>query len=162
MANNITETLIIDVLDEPCNPVYIVWKNTIGGWSYWMFEFNQQETFSTRKGDVFESKVFDLETAEGTFETIANFPEKRIVVGVDGITKSDWEAISEINFSPKIYQMFKLNDALGNPINRLPDGSPKKIALLSASTTSETRSKNNKHRIQLELEYPKIFVQTQL
>lgn len=162
MGENITEIITIDIVETPCNPVYIVWKNTLGGWSNWMFEFNQEDSHITRKGAIFEKTVFDLETAEGTFESLSNFPERRLTVQATGITTNEFKALTELNYTSKIYQMFKMFDSLGNPINRKPDGSLKRIELLSASTTSRRDTKDILHNIVFELEYPKIFVQTQL
>lgn len=161
MGEIITNKICIEIEDEPCNPIFVVWKNSIGGWSYWCFEYNQLETTNVSKGDIFERSVFDLETAEGTYQSISNNPERRILVEASGVTRNQFDAISEINSSPKIYQMFKLFDTLGNPINRNPDGSPKRIELLSISTTTARQTKHALNSIQFQFEYPRVFTQTQ-
>ena len=162
MSNPITQILPIQIIDhEECNPFYVVWENSAGAFSYWMFEFNQRETFNVDQGEVFERTIFNLETAEGTFEAIEKTANRSITVEATSINENELRALSEINSSPKIYQMFKLVDSFGNAINRNPDGTPKRIELLALSKSVSRSTRAVRYNIQFEFGFPRIFLQTQ-
>jgi len=149
----------VKICEEPCNPVFLAWKNSAGGWSYWMFEYRQEIHDITTKGDIFERYVTDLQNATGTFDSLQRFSDRRITIQASHITVSEYDSIKEINSSPKIYQMFKLFDNEGNPINRNQDGTPKRIELLSVSTENLFSTRAKRINAIFTLQYPRIFTQ---
>ena len=141
----ITEEITIEVREDcPNNPIMLRWLNSLAGWSDWLFHYNQIETYTVDKGQVVEQTIFDIETAEIMYKQLGNTEKKNLAVGATDLTLNQWLAIKEINSSPQVYQVFQ-------------DGT--KIGLISVSTTTTRRTKNNRYEIELEVQYPDILSQ---
>jgi len=58
-----TETLLIDVETEPCNPFYFCWINRLGGMEYEMFSHRQVQGVDLDKGETINANFDVLHTA---------------------------------------------------------------------------------------------------
>jgi hypothetical protein len=66
----VTETIKVKIDDE-CkdNPVYLKWRNTLGGWDQWLFHTSQQLNVRTESLGEYKINFTDLETAETDVES---------------------------------------------------------------------------------------------
>jgi len=140
----VTELMRIDYV-RPCNknPVYLRWKGLSGGWSYWLFdENNETETISKELGR-FGNNLVDLEYAIGRESVIkrTGVPALRIVSTLPGIK---FEGLKKIALSPEI-QMY----------------SPESPSLWQSVTIRKSLfKKEHRHtnsEVSLELDLPEYF-----
>ncbi len=81
--NFITQPMVIKV-DAPCKDpyVYLKWLNTLGGWDYWRFGYDQIIQLNTADGTQIDRYVFDWENDETITDTIKKTGANRISMGV--------------------------------------------------------------------------------
>jgi len=80
--NFITQPIIIKV-NKPCNDpyIYLKWLNTLGGWDYFRFGFDQVLSVNTSDGITIDRNVFDWENDETISDTITKNSINRISFG---------------------------------------------------------------------------------
>lgn len=140
---NVTEVKRIKV-DHSCyqNPVYLVWKNTLGGWDQWLFYKTQTNILNTEDIGEYQKPVWDIENANTLTDSLGKNAAKTLILGADNLTDNQKEAIREIMYSPKVYKVYK-------------DGSKQVVRVKSGSWSSETKSL--RHSIEFEIILPEIF-----
>jgi hypothetical protein len=89
------------------NPIFLVWKNSLGGWDQWLFHHNQTQNKATEDLGEFVQPIYDLESAEGTFESLGKNITDSMILGASNLTKNQKDVISEILESPKVYMVQK-------------------------------------------------------
>ena len=139
----ITEVKTIKI-DHSCssNPVYLVWKNTLGGWDHWLFKKTQTKNIITESTGQFTKPVYSLNT-DTVNESLGSNVYPSMVLGADGLTKNQKHAISELLYSPKVYIVNK-------------DGSKMTVIPRPGSFLLE-ETENKLHSIEFEIELPEIF-----
>ena len=86
----------------PDRPFYVRWINRLGGVDYFMFGWQQKITPSVKSVSVFEPFVENPRTAPSNVRPYAVSSEHSVTVGADGLSASDYGAISALPFSPLI------------------------------------------------------------
>lgn len=138
----ITEVKRIKI-DHACydNPVYLVWRNTLGGWDQWLFQKTQTKNLITEGLGSFEEPEYVLETSEGSSNSLGLNAGESLILGANNLTTNQYNAIRELLFSPKIYQVET-------------DSSRKKVEVRPGSFSRET--KDGFHTIEFEISQPNI------
>jgi hypothetical protein len=139
----VTETKRIKV-DHNCynNPVYLVWKNKLGGWDQWLFHTTQTETIKTEGLGKFSATIYDLENSESTSKSLGKQSEESLIVGASGLNRNQFTAIKDLLDSPVIYKVET-------------DGSKQVYEIKPGSFVTET--KNRANSIEFELILPEKF-----
>jgi hypothetical protein len=138
----ITETKRIKI-DHSCynNPVYLKWRNTLGGWDQWLFSGTQTDNLITEEIGEFQEPVWDIETAEKTSESLGMNAGKTLILGADNLTLNQYNAIREILYSPKVY--------------KIETDETKQVVRVNKGTFN-TETKNGLHSIEFEIILPDI------
>lgn len=130
--------------NEPCeNPIMLYFKNTLGGDSWFMFDYNQQVDLLL-SGD---RKV------------------KRLILYKEHIDYNEWEALNELISHGEVVQK-NITDisAQSDTAYRtgqnvyMVDQEGNGVGVIVIPSSFTTFTKNSKHSIQLEIELPKIYM----
>jgi hypothetical protein len=138
----VPEVIITEVkrikIDHSCydNPVYLVWKNTLGGWDQWLFQKTQTVNLDTKSTGEFEQAEYALSTSEGAISSLGSIAGTGMILGANNLTLNQFNAISELLYSPKVYQV-------------QADLSKKIVLIKQGSFSHETKSE--KHSIEFEI-----------
>lgn len=81
--NFITQPLILEV-QRHCNGpyVYLKWLNTLGGWDYWRFGYDNIKQLTTSNDITVDRNVFDWENDETIADVIRKSSIRKISMGV--------------------------------------------------------------------------------
>jgi len=85
------------------NPVYLTWKNTLGGWDYWLFESNQTENIQTESIGSFTKDYTRIGDITNPDQEIGKTASKRITLYAVSLTTDQKIGLSQILYSNKIY-----------------------------------------------------------
>lgn len=115
-----TESKEIEV-KENCykNPVYVIWKNTLGGWDSWLFEGNQINTIETSSNGFYATDIDSIADVKSILKEIGKSAVSRITLGADMLTVARKQAISQIIYSNKVY-ILNSDGTIKNEIIVLP------------------------------------------
>lgn len=105
----ITEKKRIKIV-RPCekNVVYLCWRNTKGGWSYWLFNKFQEASVNTSIAGYFGQEPDNLETGiTRELTTVASVQEK-ITVGAQ-VDLEDLSGLKFLEGSPRILMLYSLS-----------------------------------------------------
>lgn len=138
---------ITAIIEDPClRPVFLVWKNSLGGDACWMFQYNQE---------------LSIEISGGA-------KSKSMRLFADNITLNEWEAIAEL-LTPNenyIQPIEELTSSLtGNKFKigqyaNIVDSSGNKTSVIVRPESITTQTKNALHSIAFDIELPEIFTQS--
>src|SRR5690606_13867308 len=95
-VGQITEEMEVEVRDPCDNQVYVFWKNTIGGDSYWMFDENQEYQFTYPSG----RRV------------------RRLTLFSDNLSQIQWDAINEVNSPSDVFALNIVDYEMSDVINK--------------------------------------------
>lgn len=141
-------------------PVYLKWLNTLGGWSYWLFGFDHENSLLIDNGVTFEKDISDLATATERLEYLSKRAFPRLSIGATDISASNITGLQGIMYSTKVLM-------LTNPDTWLTDGPestplPKwKTVLVRPGTFSIGTARSGTVDVELVLDLPELFIQTQ-
>lgn len=141
-----SENLTCDIVDQCSDSAaFFGWKNSLGGDSFWCFEFSQDLSYKYK-----------------------DFVSKRLKCFTNYITQNEFDVLSEINTIGSNYVPFieeltssinKTQLRIGQQIYKydLSDFS-KKIGVISIPTEVSTKTSRLKHSFECLVELPEIFV----
>lgn len=120
------------------NPLFMVWKNTLGGWDYWLFQKNQVESTITDSLGVFIKDYTSIADVTNPEEERGKTARGRIVLGAEGLTTQQKNGIKGILLSNAVYILNQ-----DGTVNR-------KVQLIPGTfITGETQA--NVHSIEFEI-----------
>lgn len=142
-ADPISDELPIEIRDACENPVLLQGRNSLGGVISWLFEENQEYTFSHSDG----------------------IKAKRMRLSTDDLTLNQWEALQDFftlgevyrnNITELTYETIKTATRMDNQVYVVgADGS--KIGVIVVPRQPLTETKQVKHTFEIEIEFPEIF-----
>jgi hypothetical protein len=133
---------------EVCeNPIYLTWKNTLGGWDYWLFQFKQLYSDNVEVTGDFERFFDDLSSQNTVTDWLKKNNVESILIGDDQLTTSEAKGLREITYSPKIYMFVEW---LGSP--QIPIWKTVKI---EPGTFKVYQSDKNQHSAEFEIFLPR-------
>jgi len=103
------------------NPVYITWKNLLGGWDYWLFQKNQVKTLVTQSLGSFQKNYVKISDINNPETERGKSAVDRMVLGAEMLTTEQKEVLKGLLLSNKVY----ITSAIGAVINdvKVVDGS---------------------------------------
>jgi len=138
------------ILGEVCeNPIYLTWKNTLGGWDYWLFQYKQIYSDNVSDTGDFNAYHDDLSDQNTVSDWIKKNNIESILVGDDQLRTSEAKAIREIAYSPKVYLFVGW---VGSP--QVPEWKTVKI---NPGTYQVYRSDKNMQSVEFELFLPQNY-----
>lgn len=147
--NFITQPLTIKI-NQQCNDpyIYIKWLNTLGGWDYWRFGYDQVLSISTSNGIDIDRNVFDWENDETIAETISKNSVNRISFGaIVGLNKI--KGLTGLHNSTKIQMLTSLNPYKWQTVT------------LAVGQFDIRRTKNNTAELRFSINLPQTNIQQQ-
>jgi hypothetical protein len=135
-----TETLTFDVEDACDNPVLLMWKNSLGGDAFWMFDHSQEVGYNLS----------------------GSKKAKRMTLFAEHLTLNQWEALNELNTLGEVYaeNIIEFTSSVNKTHKRdgaqvyVLDASGNKTGVIVIPTTSVINTKDETHSIEIEIELP--------
>jgi hypothetical protein len=96
------------------NPVYLMWKNSLGGWDYWLFDNRSETSYKAKTGTNYNVYNQDIERETRRSMVVENRQMKTIVVG-DSVTKEDIIGLVGIEKSSAVYMLYDATKLATDP-----------------------------------------------
>lgn len=87
------------------NPIYLMWKNSLGGWDFWLFDNKSENNIKVKNGATYDVYNVDIEREITRSMVLENRQMKNIVVG-DIVTKDDIIGLQGIEKSSAVYMLY--------------------------------------------------------
>lgn len=101
----ITEAKIVKINKEcRTDPVFLMWKNQLGGWDYWLFDRIRENEVTAQQGPLVEKYVDYIDRHNIKQQIISAAQTLKMTLG-DSVDKQTFEAISGIEGSPQVYML---------------------------------------------------------
>ena len=140
-------TLNIQQLTPTCdNGFYIKWINSLGGYSYWLFENWEQNSQYKDLGEI-KNNYSNLEDTLSKSIQIGKTSVNKVTATTDTINENDLSILNDLFDSPKIYQFIGTR----NEINNFNDWTE---ISLNTTTIPKNKTKFNLSNLQLTFELP--------
>lgn len=141
ITEGISETLQHQVMDAPDQPLQLIWRNSLGGASTWVFGHTQEYTYRFQ-----------------------DYKRKRYILYAQHLTLAEWDALNELNAIGDVYQVpiQELTTLVNKSHARrasqvyLVDPAGKQTGVIMIPTEVKTRTRRNQHAIELTVELPEI------
>ena len=139
----LSETITCQIKDPCSNPILLYWRNSLGGDSFWMFEYNQKLSYRLD----------------------GNRKAKRLVLFASNLTDNEFDAISELNTLGEVYEpaitelttsVNKTQARIGSQVYMM-DATGKKTGVIVIPTEITTNTRYSKNKIQITIELPEIY-----
>lgn len=102
IQSKITQTQRIEVRKACKNPVYIKWKNTLGGWDQWVFEEKQTLSSEITSRGSFKKNVFDISETSNPIKELGKQAQPKMVLGAEGLSTQEKRALMHLLMSNKV------------------------------------------------------------
>ena len=128
---------------EPCkNPVMVLWLNSLGGFSQWLFENVMDANVLNQLGDIFEVPFSDIEVTNRVLRQRDSSYSHEWILNANDLTTNELLAIAEIKNSSAVY------------VQRI-DGEV--IGVIAEGLDTTYRRDAVKHRIIVTIRWPRDF-----
>ena len=99
---------------DPCiNPVMVMWLNSLGGFSQWLFERKQAVNIESELGDTYTEPFSDLETTNRVLRQRDSRYSHSWQLTADQLTKDEVLALFEIKVTEAVYVMRQDGETIG-------------------------------------------------
>lgn len=106
----------------PRNPVYLAWRNSRGGWNYWLFSGNQSIGYSSKQvGEISNANEDRIENIDHRSKALRLEQVKRIICGAN-ILIEDLEGLRSIEASPAVYLFTGTSSYTWKRVKVIPKG----------------------------------------
>lgn len=136
----ITEEITIDYRDKCFNkPICFVWKNTLGGWDYWVFEAGYVRTLNTESKGIFNKNYTRISDINNPITERGKIAANSMVFGEVDLTEDQKDGLEQILKSNKVYILNQ-------------DGSVNREVKVSSGSATPSNSKHYKFSFEFEIE----------
>lgn len=87
------------------NPIYLMWKNSLGGWDFWLFDNKSENVIKSKGGASYDVYNADIEREISRAMVLENQQMKSIIVG-DVVTQEDLIGLQGIEKSSAVYMLY--------------------------------------------------------
>jgi len=146
----ITERIMVDIEDVPCNPVALYWLNKNSEYDMWIFGMTQTNGLQIKAMETFESVIQDLANTNKRSQFLTKKTVPQIVLGYDNLPTNKVEGIKGILDSVEI-----------NMLVSAPAARPCvfiKVTIDSGSWKI-TETENDFHSLEITINLPELFNQ---
>lgn len=93
-------------IDSKCrkNPIYLMWRNSLGGWDYWLFDNNSELQNSSKQNNIYSLYIKDIELSP-IKEKITSTEQQEVITVGDLVLKTQIKGIMGIEKSPQVYML---------------------------------------------------------
>jgi len=111
----VSENLRINI-DNDCReePIYLMWKNSVGGWDFWLFDKKYEVSYNASQAGAYEVYNEDISTALYRERITEARQFKSITMG-DVVEKKYLSGLIEIERSPQVYALYDSTMLPANP-----------------------------------------------
>lgn len=144
---DLTEELLIEVREAPCNPVTVCWLNSSGVYESYCFEDMHgvfETEIKTRIEAEYERYVEDLETDTNSTGITAKSVERSLALGADNIDADVYVGLIDLFTSPAVFLLVNADPITWQSV-RVSPGS--------------IRYSKYDHALEITLELPNLFIQ---
>lgn len=112
MDLRLTEQLHVKLKDIPCNPVYLRWNNSLGGWNYYCFSARQIHGQKTASLGEFSQTLPDVDISDQTTTSsfIGKTSEPYMTVGAEQLDSYDIALMESLVASPFVEILYNIAD----------------------------------------------------
>lgn len=109
------------------NPIYLMWKNVLGGWDFWLFDKVNETNYKAKQTGTFIIENENIETGVYRERLLSSGLTKNYILG-DTVKPSEADAIAQIEMSPQVYMLWNPSQLTVNPdlawlgVNIVPKG----------------------------------------
>lgn len=131
-------------IEDPCNnPVMLVWKNSLGGDAQWLFDVDQEVSYSTS----------------------GSKKAKRMMLSANNLTADQWEALNELTHIGEVYKENIIEFSISVNKSHVRDGSQvyvldedgNKTGVIVIPTNNVMFTKMKRHQFKVEIEFPERY-----
>lgn len=143
----LTEELLIEVREAPCNPITLCWLNSLGSWETYCFEDVNgvfETELKTRIEAEYERYVEDLETDTNSTGITTKTVERSLKLGADNIDTDIYVGLLDLFTSPAAFMLVNEEPITWQSV-RVSPGS--------------IQYSEYEHSLELTLELPGLFIQ---
>lgn len=106
MSLKAIDTVEMQVIHECVDsPFYLQWLNTLGGYDYYMFQYNQVDSITTKNLESQESWNPDISVAERSEFDWINTNLQRFKLGAVNVPAEDLDGLKDLFASPIVYRV---------------------------------------------------------
>jgi hypothetical protein len=146
-VEDLTEDLLIEVREAPCNPITLLWLNSLGAWESFSFE-DKEGTFETeiktRIDAEYERYVEYLDTDTNSTGITSKSVSQAKKIGAENIHPDIYVGLIDLFTSPAVFVLVSKEPITWQSV-RVSPGS--------------IRYSKYEHTIELTVEYPNLFIQ---
>lgn len=131
------------------NPIYLMWKNVLGGWDFWLFDKVNETNYKAKQTGTFAIENENIETGIYRERLLSAGLTKGYILG-DTVKPNEADAIAQIEMSPQVYMLWNPSQLTVNPdlawlgVNIVPKG----VKYTSRETSVE---------IEIQIELPEFY-----
>jgi hypothetical protein len=143
----LTEEIIIEVRDAPCNPVTLCWLNSNGVWETYCFDDRNgifETEIKTRIDAEYERYIEDLATGTNSYGITAKSVMRSLTVGADNIGADVYVGLIDLFTSPSVGMLIKEDPITWLPVRVSP---------------GNIKYSEHDHSLEITLELPELFIQ---
>lgn len=139
----LSQTITCEIKDPCSNPIHLYWRNSLGGDSFWMFDFNQTYSYRYDNGRKAE----------------------RYILFASNLTDNEFDAINDLNTLGEVYNpaytelttsINKSQARIGAQVYMM-DATGKKTGVIVIPTEVSTKTRFIRNKIQITIELPEIY-----
>lgn len=93
-----------------CAQICLLWKNSKGGNSVWVFTHQIKLEPNVDRGEVFRRPLTDYSVGTNLYASITHSIGKKVIVKGDSLELQEAEALEFLAASPKVWEVFKNSD----------------------------------------------------
>lgn len=152
LNKNYPNEIAIDVIDfyrgniyyhEKCKGIYLKWFNTFGGWDYWLFSDKYKITPKDKSIGEINVNSNNIQNLKSINSQLGKIVSVNYSVSCDFLNKQQFQKVSKIVYSPKIYLW-----------------TGKKWIEVSIDFRTKYNSHQPEGRVEFDLRLPERFTQT--
>ena len=98
----VSETITLIVKETCNNPVYIRWKNIIGGWNYYLFDCRQLKGLSVDSFEQYRENFTDLENQNIVNNFYSKTSREQWQLLAENIETYELELLQGVPISPRV------------------------------------------------------------
>lgn len=140
-----TEDKEVIIKEAACNQKHIYFRNSLGGDTFWNFDFNQM-----------------MEYVDASY----NRKAKELALFDDQLTEDDWEALNDVitfgnSYAVAIPELLSTTNLTKKRVDQqvyLFDADGNKVGVIAIPTKNKTQTKQVRHKFEVAIELPETFL----
>lgn len=135
-------------IDHSChpNPVFLKWRNSLGGWDQFMFDYDQQLELSTKDTGQVKNYLSDISSTSSNVFDLEKVVDNSFVLGSDKLTENEYNGlVPDLLISPSVYIVYPIGNGKRDLRVQVKGG------------TYSTNKKDKRYALEFEIVLPPLF-----